>query len=336
MAEELEVLPPEPSDEEEGGGPVKSFLEHLEDLRWTLIKCAAAIMLGIIVCLGACNFITHLLLWPLIQAKKVHTSGEPQIALTLGTNLLGKFAAKEFPIAGLATNHDSYFRIAPVTIGTNTLLAVVTDPNPPTAATDAVQLNLAIFSPAEAFTVAVQVAIYGGFTVSAPFVIFFLGQFILPALHMHEKRFLYRVSGFASFLFLAGVAFCYFVMMVITLSTTVGFANWLGFASETWRASEYISFMCWFLLGMGLSFELPLVLLTLVKLGILDAAKLSKFRMYWVVAGLAIAGFVTPDGNPLTMVLMFLPLHFLYEVSVAVAWWWERKDREASATEVGS
>jgi hypothetical protein len=64
--------------------------------------------------------------------------------------------------------------------------------------------------------------------------------------------------------------------------------------------------MCWFLLGMGLSFELPLVLLTLVKIGLLDAAKLSKFRMYWVVAGLAIAGFVTPDGNPFTMVLMFL------------------------------
>ena len=65
--------------------------------------------------------------------------------------------------------------------------------------------------------------------------------------------------------------------------------------------------------------------------GILDSEKLSKFRMYWVVAGLAIAGFVTPDGNPFTMVLMFLPLHLLYEVSVVIAWWWERKERRAAA-----
>ncbi len=331
MADELEVMPPDSADTEEGGGPVKSFLDHLEDLRWTFIKCAAAILIGVIVCLSACDRITHVLLWPLKKAQQMRTSAEPQVALTLGTNLLAKFAAKEFPVEGIATNKDTFYRVAPVTVGTNTFLAIVPDPTPPLSATYAMQMEIAILGPGEAFTVAVQVAIYGGLTVSAPFFIFFLGQFILPALHVHEKRFLYQVSGFASFLFLAGVAFCYFVMMIITLSTTVLFANWLGFRSDTWRASEYISFMCWFLLGMGISFELPLVLLTLVKIGLLDAAKLSKFRMYWVVAGLAIAGFITPDGNPFTMVLMFLPLHLLYEISVLIAWWWERKDRKAAA-----
>ncbi len=383
MSDELEVLPPEPASEEEGGGPVKSFLEHLEDLRWTLIKCAAAILIGIIVCLSASDFIIGLLKWPLDKANSMRTSDESQIVLTLGTNVLAKFDAKDFPIfrpagsgtngltppkpimdrvrelfhpdesavgndhgpksitdrflnifrvEGSATNKDNrdvFLRLAPVTIGTNTVLAVVPDLTPPKAATDGMQTSLAVLSPGEAFTVAIQIAIYGGFTLSAPFVILFLGQFILPALHIHEKRFLYKVSGFASGLFLAGVAFCYFVMMIITLSTTVGFANWLGFRSDTWRASEYISFMCWFLLGMGISFELPLVLLTLVKIGILDAAKLSKFRMYWVVAGLTLAGFITPDGNPLTMVLMFLPLHLLYEISVIIAWWWERQERLA-------
>ena len=332
MSDELEVLPPEPASEEEGGGPVKSFLEHLEDLRWTLIKCAAAILIGIIVCLSASDFIIGILSWPLRKAEALRTSDEPQIALTLGTNVLAKFGANEFPMfrpEGAVTNKDIFLKFAPVTLGTNTVLALVPDSNPPKAATAGMQVALSVLSPGEAFTVAIQIAIYGGFTLSAPFVIFFLGQFILPALHIHEKRFLYKVSGFASGLFMAGVAFCYFVMMIITLSTTVGFANWLGFRSDTWRASEYISFMCWFLLGMGISFELPLVLLTLVKIGILDAAKLSKFRMYWVVAGLTLAGFITPDGNPLTMVLMFLPLHLLYEISVIIAWWWERQERLA-------
>jgi len=331
MADELEVMSPDSADAEEGGGPVKSFLDHLEDLRWTFIKCAAAILTGIIICLSASSFITHLLLWPLDQARKIKSTAEPQVAITLGTNLLAKFSAKQFGLAGLSVTNDSFFRVAPVTVGTNTLLAIVPDPDPSETATSGTSMGLAIFGPAEAFTVVVQIAIYGGLALSAPFFIFFLGQFVLPALHVHEKRFLYQVSGFATLLFLAGIAFCYFVVMVITLSTTVAFSNWLGFRSDTWRASEYISFMCWFLLGMGISFELPLVLLTLVKIGLLDAAKLSKFRMYWVVAGLAIAGFITPDGNPFTMVLMFLPLHLLYEISVLIAWWWERKERKAAA-----
>jgi Sec-independent protein secretion pathway component TatC len=69
-----------------------------------------------------------------------------------------------------------------------------------------------------------------------------------------------------------------------------------------------------------------------VKIGILDAAKLSKFRSYWVVAGLLIAAFITPDGNPLNMLLLFLlSLHLLYEISLVIAWWWNRKAAKAAA-----
>ena len=84
---------------------------------------------------------------------------------------------------------------------------------------------------------------------------------------------------------------------------------------------------------MGLAFELPLVLLTLVKVGILDARKLGQLRMYWVVAGLTLAGFITPDGNPMTMLLMFVPLHALYEISVLIAWIWERQSARKAALE---
>ena len=70
------------------------------------------------------------------------------------------------------------------------------------------------------------------------------------------------------------------------------------------------------------------MLLTLVKIGILDAHKLSKLRMYWVVSAMVLCGFVTPDGNPLTMLLLFVPLHVLYELSVLVAWFWERKEKQ--------
>jgi sec-independent protein translocase protein TatC len=79
---------------------------------------------------------------------------------------------------------------------------------------------------------------------------------------------------------------------------------------------------------MGLSFQLPLVLLTLVKVGLLDLAALSKYRAYFYVGILIVAGFVTPDGNPLTMMLMAAPLMVLYEMTVVIAWFWERQDRK--------
>jgi sec-independent protein translocase protein TatC len=330
MAEEPEVLP----SDDEGGGPVKSFLEHLEDLRWTLIRCVVAALLGIVLCLSAAKYIIAFLKWPLERAQMQQTSSEKYIAISLGTNLLTKIPVTTNSLQygfgqGLGTS-NVFYRFNTVNFGTNQVVVLEPDPTPPEAAREAMHVDLNVIGPAEAFTVAIQIAIYGGLTVSAPFLIFFIAQFILPALHSHEKKFLYRVSGFAIGLFLAGVAFCYLVMMVVTLSATVGFSEWLGLKSNFWKASEYISFMCWFMLGMGVSFELPLVLLTLVKIGILDAAKLSKFRAYWVVAGLTIAGFVTPDGNPLTMVLMFLPLHILYEASVIIAWHWDRKARKAA------
>lgn len=353
----MEVLPPE--HDEEGGGPVKTFLEHLEDLRWTLLKCVLSVAMGMIVALSASPFLIQILTWPLVLAQEIKTDPVPRAVLLVGTNVLEKIPLSQFPVPGLAPapseeattnrsgwmswfqvpgmtpNRDVYFRMVPIpappgglTGLTNGFLSAwVPDVSPPRSATFGKNVDLKTFSPMEPFTVAIKLALYGGLTISAPFVLFFLAQFIMPALHVHERRFVYRIAGFGSLLFFTGVAFCYLVLLVVSLSATVGFSDWLGFTSDEWRAAEYISFVCWFLLGMGVAFELPLVLLTLVKVGILDADRLSKLRMYWVVSGLALAGFVTPDGNPLTMLLMFLPLHALYEISLLIARYWERLER---------
>lgn len=330
MADELEVLPPEHEDDD-GGGPVKTFLEHLEDLRWTLLKCVLAMALGMIASLSGSPYIVRFLTWPLVLAQRARTNPDSRVILILGTNVLARLSPRQFPVASMVTNQDVFFRLAPLAVGTNQVLALMPDPNPPESATFGMNVDLKTMGPIEGFSVAIKIGLYGGLALSAPFVLFFLAQFILPALHLHERRFVYRATAFGSLLFFTGVAFCYFVLLVVSLSTTVSFSNWMGFEADVWRAGEYISFVCWFLLGMGLAFELPLVLLTLVKVGILDAEKLSKLRMYWVVAGLTLAGFITPDGNPMTMLLMFVPLHALYEISVLIARFWERQDARKQA-----
>lgn len=329
MADHLEVLPPD--SDEEAGGPVKTFLEHLEDLRWTLIKCAVALALGVFAAVSASPYITKALEWPLRIARTVKLTAEPKVILTLGTNVLGRMPLADFPVTSTSTNADVHLKVSAVTIGTNQILALVPDPTPPRSATDEYDVLLKTFGPLEPFAVVIKIALYGGAAISAPFILLFLGQFILPALHVHEKRFLYRIVGFGSLLFFSGVAFCYLVLLVVALSSTVGFSNWLGFAADEWRAAEYFGFVCWFLLGMGIAFQLPMVLLTLVRIGLTDSTRLRAMRMYVVVAILVLSGFVTPDGNPLTMVLMALPLQFLFELSVLIAAWWERQDRRREA-----
>jgi sec-independent protein translocase protein TatC len=102
----------------------------------------------------------------------------------------------------------------------------------------------------------------------------------------------------------------------------VQYSEWLGFSGEQWRAEEYIGFVCKFMLGMGLGFELPVVILTLVKIGILDFARLKAMRRYMIVINLVLGAILTTP-EVITQILMFVPLQGLYELTIWIAWYWE-------------
>lgn len=317
---------PDFHEEEDGGGPVKTFLEHLEDLRWTLIKSVTAVLLGVLVCLVAGKYLVALLTWPLTRLEKLELQ-PGEVAVLLGTNVVGRLAWAELGLARTNSPPVRVLRLSPVGVGTNWVLALQPDARA-TVATSRRLVTIKNYGPIEGILVAMKLALYGGVLLASPFVFFFVGQFVLPALKVSEKRILYRAVGFGSVLFFLGVAFCYFLVAGFALLATVQFSQWLGFGADEWRADAYISFMCKFMLGMGLGFELPVVILTLVKIGLLDYEKLRAFRSYSVVGNLVIAAFATPSGDPFTMFLMALPLQLLYEISAGVAWWWERKERK--------
>ena len=185
-------------------------------------------------------------------------------------------------------------------------------------------LNL---GPASSFFVAFQIAIYGGVVLASPFLIYFIAQFVLPALRLHEKKYLRQGFVIGTFLFLLGVSFCYFVLMPIALAAAVRYSEWMGFESFQWTAELYISFIGKFMLGMGLGFEMPLVILMLVRIGILSYGQLASFRRYMIVLNL-ILGAVLTTPEVLTQVMMAIPLQILYEISVWIAWYWERQAKQ--------
>lgn len=318
-----------PHDEE--GGPVKSFLEHLEDLRWVLIKSLAAAGIGMLICLIAGNQVMTILTLPLKRAK-ISYPGTNQVAIfKMGTNQLARhlLSADQQQRYGplLGTNRFAELQVELVPNGTNFTVLLVPAPAKDLHEADRLKVDLVNLGPVGGFIVALQLALYGGLVLAAPFIFYYIAGFIFPALRMTEKYYVYRGLGFGFVLFASGVAFCYFVLLPLALTASAGYSNWLGLQATQWRAEEYISFSCKFMLGMGIGFQMPVVLLTLVKIGVLNYTILSKMRRYMIVINLVLGALLTTP-EVLTQVMMAIPLQLLYEVSVWIAWYWERRDRK--------
>jgi sec-independent protein translocase protein TatC len=333
MADEpvAEPLDEQPEDE---GGPVKSFLEHLEDLRWVLIKSGVAAGVAMLGCLLAGNYVIRVLEWPLRQAPTRGVSKLQTVRVLFGTNQLSVLhLSTNDPLASLVgTNRFVRLELTPVLRGTNQALEWTAQDDSETPREQGLPIQIVNLSPAGSFVVATKVAFYGGLVLSAPFIFYFVAHFVFPALKMREKKYIYRGLAFAGGLFIAGVCFCYFVLMPVALTASVQYAEWLGFTANQWRAEDYVGFVCKFLLGMGLGFELPVVVLTLVKIGVLNYRLLAAGRRYVIVIS-AVLGAILTTPEVITQILMAVPLYGLYEICVWVAWYWERQEKKREAAQ---
>ena len=333
MAEPSEEL--QPQDEDGEGGAVKSFLEHLEDLRWMLIKSAAATLAGMLVCLFAVNHVVAILKWPLKRAEHRRLVFMPQstntvLHLRFGSTPLQSVDLKTNQIGSfnLGTNRQVTVQLEPVEVGSNTFLAmrmVDTDADDESSGP-----QLYYMGPADSFMSILHLAFFGGLFLASPFVLYFIGQFVMPALKIVEKKYFLRAFWFGLGLFLIGVSFAFFVIMPPAIKFAELTSNLMGVSSQIWKAEDFFSFEVKFMLGMGLGFELPVVLLALVKIGLLNYTKLKAMRRYMIVGNLILGALLTTP-EPFTQVIMAVALQTLFEVAVWIAWYWERQEKKRAA-----
>jgi len=330
MADPIEE--PRLEEDEDGGGPVKSFLEHLEDLRWVLIKSGSAVLIAMVVCLLAVNQLVVVLKWPLDRARKLNRPSKQQVEIYLGTNRLATFNATNHPfgVLPLGSNRVTRYEIGPVAVGDQRVLALRAVTNDTVVDTGRGP-GLIFLDPVAPFFSSLYIAFFGGMVIAAPFVIYFVAQFIVPALKRKERKYGLRAFGVGAVLFAAGVCFCYFALTPLALRAAEAYSQWMGVQMPDWRAEAYFSFVTKFMLGMGLGFEMPVILLALVKIGILDYAKLASMRRYMIVINLVLGALLTTP-EVLTQVMMAIPLQILYECSVWIAWYWEWKEKRAQAS----
>lgn len=324
MAEPITVQPVEE------GGPRQSFWTHLEELRKALIRSCIAIGLALVICLVFTQHLVAILEYPLRRID-LFQKPKPTVTFKIGETQLGPYPVSREQFAGLPSGDapQVIFQVGTAVVGSEQVATLKVLPTPADApVAGSLQVRLHNFGPAEGFFVAFHVALYGALIVSAPFWIYFMAAFIMPALHKREKQTLLPWAGWSFVLFIAGVLSTYFVLLPVALRASVAYSNLLGFEGLDWRADDYISFVTHFLFGMGLGFQFPIVVLFLVKLGVLTHVQLAKYRRHVCLLCFVMGALLTTP-EVITQVAMAVPLYLLYEICIWIAWYWERKKRKA-------
>jgi sec-independent protein translocase protein TatC len=235
----------------------KPFLEHLEDLRWTIVKVALTLAIAMIVCFAFRSTLVRVLQAPLRD---------------LGSQ-----------------------------VGTLKALGI----------TDSIVISF-------------HLAFYAGIVLSFPLLLYFLAEFVLPALTAVEKRFLFPAIIVSFGLFLLGVTICYFWLLPKTILFFFRDTESLGWA-PTWTVQQYYSFVTRFTIGFGLAFELPVVVLALVRFRMITYRFMARTRPYAVVLIFILATIITPTPDILTLIALAFPMCLLYESCIWIAWLMERR-----------
>lgn len=308
-----------------------SLVDHLDELRTRLIVCGAALTIAFAFCLWQ----NHALLKVINRPEQAQTRKQVEH----GHGLAGQATLAQQSVVKLARE-------------TETVVKILSEPHsgisPAVRAQLAAQATrlkasvahipsksegnkLTTLGIGEPFTSTITVSLGFALIIAMPVILFELYGFLLPAFRPEERRVALPLLTAIPFLFIAGVAFGYF----IALPAAIRF--FVNFNSEQFnvlvQANQYYKFAGTILLAMGLVFQVPVAILAATRLGVITPRQLRKNRRYALLACAAVAAFL--PGDAITLVLETVPLYVLYEVSILLAAFIERRmqRREQQARE---
>lgn len=193
------------------------------------------------------------------------------------------------------------------------ILAVIVSP------LSSLQQTLIVTGVTEAFFVKIKLALYAGFVLAFPVVVWSIWRFIKPGLYPHERKYVYVILPVTVLLFTGGVLFSYFGILPLVLNFFIYIA---GENLETlFKVDQYVSFVTAFTIPFGLVFELPVVVFLLTKIGVIKPESMANNRKYALLAIVVVAAALTPGPDPISQLMMAIPVYFLYEVSIWVSKW---------------
>lgn len=181
----------------------------------------------------------------------------------------------------------------------------------------------------EAFFVEIKVAMFAAFFIAFPIISNQLWAFVAPGLYANEKKAFLPFLVATPVLFVAGASLAYFIVMPTAFRFFLGFEGTVGgLQQEALPAmGDYLSLVMQFILAFGVCFQLPVLLLLLNRAGIVSRQQLKSIRRYMIVGAFALAAILTPP-DVVSQLMLGIPLILLYEVSLLIMWFTERKKKE--------
>lgn len=301
-----------------------TFTEHLGELRTRIIRSAVALLVGCVLCYVLHDQLFHIVARPLLP----HQITEEELAEIEAKKELAEKLELLVPIYTRPfSNHPSAILALPFTLKRH-----APDTNGPAAAAEPVRLRWVTLNPIESIVVALKLSIYGGVLVAFPYILYQILAFVFPGLKPNERKavrfLLFGCAGLAIF----GVSLAYFGIMPLILPYLMA---WTPEAVETTlRMSETVSLILMFYLGFAIAFQFPMVVLILVYLELLSPETLKVYRRFAIV-GIAILSAILTPADPISMIMMAIPLTILYEMSIWASYllmYNKKKSAEAAAS----
>ena len=185
-------------------------------------------------------------------------------------------------------------------------------------------INLIFVEMTEMIGTYMKVSFASGIALAMPYLIYHLLMFVSPALTTKEKKYVYLILPWVTFMFIAGVVFGYFILVPPATKFLISFGS--DIAIPQIKIGNYISIVTRLLLCIGVAFETPVVILFLARLGVVTSKMLSRKRRHAIVIALILAAIITPTFDPVNQSLVAVPLIVLYEMSIWLAKLVERRE----------
>ena len=270
------------------------FLDHLEELRWRILKALGALAVGAVICFALSDSIVQILTRPYEEAvlslENQQSSGAVRAVKKLVSQWLGQPRAAPEPDAPLADL-------------------------PPAR-------RLQALRPMTYFFISLQIAFVGGLLLALPAIFYQAWSFVAPGLLQREKRLMLPIISLSVLCFSVGALLAYYIVLPLGLRFFLALEP--PDMTSQWAADEYIGFVLRLIAGFGIVFEMPVLSLFLAKVGVLTAARMRHIRRYAII-GIFVLGAIFTPPDPVSQILMALPLLLLYEISIWVCKIAERK-----------
>jgi sec-independent protein translocase protein TatC len=191
------------------------------------------------------------------------------------------------------------------------------------------QVEMIATSPMETFMTSLKMSLISGVILSFPWTMWNLWRFLAPGLFAKERK-VFAISFFSSIImFAVGAAFAYFAVLPAGLQFLATYTK--GAITQNWRQGDFASFISQFMLAFGFIFELPVVAYVLATMGLITARGMWGFSRYAIVVIFAVAALLTPGPDPVSQVMMAVPLCVLYGISIGICAIAQKKAEKAEA-----